>query len=121
MKGKSIRIEVKDERASARDFIEAWHQAETGAAGAGPVDRLYFGDLESLLRFLTPRRLDALKALHAKGHLSIRALAAKLGRDYRNVHSDVRELERAGLIARDAKGFLVVPWARITAELALAA
>ena len=35
---------------------------------------------------------------------SIRALAIALGRDYRNVHADVRALEAADLVESTAKG-----------------
>jgi predicted transcriptional regulator len=35
---------------------------------------------------------------------SIRALAQALGRDYRNVHADVKALEAAGLVENTPKG-----------------
>jgi predicted transcriptional regulator len=42
-----------------------------------------------------------------------------LGRDYRGVHADVHALIAAGLIARDGKGLVSVPWDKITAEMAI--
>ena len=118
---KNIRVEVKGEKESAQDFVKAWHQAEAGRLPEQPVERIYFKDLKTLLRFLTPRRMEALKFLHDQGPLSVRALAKTLGRDYKNVHKDMQELERIGLVTRDRKGLLQVPWHTIAAELTLAA
>jgi len=118
---KQIKIELKGEKESAQEFIEAWHKAERHESLDQPVDRLYFHDLATLLKFLTPRRLEALKTLHNTGPCSIRALAKKLERDYKNVYHDVHEMERIGLVSRDRNGLLYVPWNRIFAEVLLAA
>jgi predicted transcriptional regulator len=116
-----IQIEIKGERESARDFIEAWKQAEQGKISEEPVQRLYFQDLQTLLSVLTPRRLDLLKKLYQQGPMSIRALSKYLGRDYKNVYQDTQALEQAGLISRNADQALAVPWGRILAEISLAA
>ena len=54
----------------------------------------YFKDLKTLLRIMTPRRMEALKTLHEHGPISVRALAKTLGRDYKNVHKDMQEMEK---------------------------
>jgi predicted transcriptional regulator len=118
---KNIRIEIKDERESAQDFIKAWRRAEKGMTPEQPVERIYFEDLGTLLRALTPRRLEALKTVHDNGPMSVRALAKALGRDYKNVHKDMQEMEKIGIVVRDKEGLLSVPWQSIIAELALAA
>jgi predicted transcriptional regulator len=114
---KNIRIEIKDEKESAGEFVHAWHRAEKGEPPEEPVSRIYFQDLETLLKILTPRRLELLKVLHDKGNMSIRALAAVLKRDYKNVYQDVKSL---GLIVT-SKNVLSVPWERIVADIRLAA
>lgn len=53
--------------------------------------------------------------------MSIRALAALLGRDYKNVHQDVKILEESGLIERDSKHHIAAPYKKLTIELQLAA
>jgi predicted transcriptional regulator len=78
-----------------------------------------FESMEELLKVLTPNRWTLLRTLRAKGPTSIRALAKALARDYRGVHADVTALIDAGLITRDDKGAIEVPWSRITAEMAL--
>jgi predicted transcriptional regulator len=115
-----IKIEIKDEKESAQDFVDAWHRAERGEAAEEPVNRLYFPDLATLLRTLTPRRLELMKLLHGTGTVSIRALAVLAKRDYKNVHQDIKALEAAGLAVRGEQGFSV-PWERIVAEIPLAA
>lgn len=118
---RNVRIEIKNERESAQDFVKAWHRAQKGMAPEQPVDRIYFKDLNTLLRVLTPRRMEAIKTLHDNGPMSIRALSKTLSRDYKNVHKDIQEMERIGIVVRDRKGLLLVPWRSIIAELALAA
>jgi len=44
-----------------------------------------------------------------------------LGRDYKNVHTDVRKLENAGLISRTEYNRIEVPWDIVEAKLQLAA
>ena len=118
---KQIKIEVKGEKESAHEFVEAWNRAERGMLPEQPVERLYFKDLGTLLKFLTPKRLEALKVLHNKGPMSVRALAKSLARDYKNVHRDMQIMELSGLVSRNDKGLLMVPWNSILAEVPLAA
>jgi predicted transcriptional regulator len=118
---KNIRIEIRDEKESAQDFVKAWKKAEKGAVPSAPEERIYFKDMKTLLRFLTPRRMEALETLHKHGPTSIRALAKVLGRDYKNVHKDMQEMEKIGLVTRNEKDLLLVPWHSIVAELELAA
>jgi predicted transcriptional regulator len=115
-----IKIEISGERESAQEFVRAWKRAERDEPVEEPVDRLYFPDLETLLRTLTTRRLELLKLLHSAGASSIRGLAGLTKRDYKNVYQDVKALEAVGLVIRNEKGFSV-PWERIVAEIPLAA
>ncbi len=70
---------------------------------------------------MTPGRWALLRELREKGPLSIRGLAGELGRDYKNVHTDVRRLEAVGLISRRQDGLIEVPWDIVEARLRLAA
>lgn len=78
-----------------------------------------FERMESLLKVLTPNRWTLLRTLRRHGAASIRALSQLLGRDYRGVHADVIALIDAGLIEKLENGKIVVPWSRITAEMAV--
>jgi predicted transcriptional regulator len=118
---KNISVEIRGEEESAQEFVNAWQRAEAGKPVEEPVDRLYFQDLGALLQVLTPRRLELLKKLHEDGSESVRALARKLSRDYKNVYNDVQALERVGLILRTADKLLSAPWEKVVAEIRLAA
>ncbi len=114
-----IQISIADPVDSSRDFIKAWKSAEQDKS-VEAEQHLRFEDLESLLKVLSPGRWVLLKKLRMKGPMSIRALSKDLGRDYKNVHTDVRMLEKVGLIESiDEK--IRVPWDIVEARLRLAA
>jgi predicted transcriptional regulator len=69
-----------------------------------------FESLPALLAALTRRRLELLDVLGSNPGASIRGLAGRLGRDYKNVHGDVAVLVVLGLIERDAAGRLSAPY-----------
>ena len=116
---KQIKIGVGDATSTAKDFIDVWKLAERGEK-VQEKNMLHFENLEVLLKTLTPGRWALLKKLHANGPLSIRALANDLGRDYKNVHTDVRRLEYVGLIDRTKDDRIIVPWDIVEARLLLA-
>ena len=116
-----IKIGIGNERETAQEFVEVWRRAERGESPAMPMEHLYFPDLETLLRILTSQRLALLKTLYTIGPVSIRALAKALGRDYKNVHTDVQALQHVGVVTRQRDGRWLVPWTRLIAEFRLAA
>ena len=100
-------------------FEAAWHLA-AGRKPPAPVAILACADLPLLLRTLTPARWALLARLKALGAVSVYALAKDLGRDYKNVHTDVRQLADLGLIERRGNAEIAVAWDAIRAELRLA-
>jgi len=117
---KQIKIGVGDAATTAKDFIAAWKLAERGEKVL-EKNILHFENLEILLKALTPGRWALLKMLHANGPMSIRALAKDLGRDYKNVYTDVQNLENIGLIGRAPNDKIEVFWDIVEARLLLAA
>ena len=117
---KQIKIGVGDAATTAKEFIDTWKLAESGEK-VQEQNHLHFENLEVLLKTLTPGRWALLKKLHANGSMSIRALAKDLGRDYKNVYTDVRRLENIGLIGRTKNDRIKVPWDIVEARLLLAA
>ena len=97
-------------------FEAAWNRQ---AEGGKPVSLsvLSFQDLPLLLKTLSPARWSLLQRLRKEGAASIYELANNLGRDYKNVHTDVSRLVELGLIERRADGGLAVPWDGVRAEL----
>lgn len=117
---KAITIGLTDLDAEAEHFKKAWKVAAKGGAAMAPRYHLGFSSLPEMLKALTPKRWALLEALKRQEPLSVRALAARLGRDYKNVHADVRALLEFGLVEKGENG-LFVPFEIVRAELNLAA
>jgi predicted transcriptional regulator len=101
-------------------FEAAWIQIEEGGR-LTPRRILALPDLPALLKALTPARWQLLERLAAEGPLSVYALAKRLQRDYKNVHTDVVRLGDLGLIERRGTTGVAVPWDAVRAELRLSA
>ena len=99
-------------------FEAAWHLA-TGRGTPATLHRLAFADLPLLVKALSPARWQLLARLRREGPMSVRALAKRLARDYKNVHTDVGQLLQLGLIERTGESLVRVPWDAVRAELKL--
>jgi predicted transcriptional regulator len=84
------------EQAVSDRFIDAWHRAERG--DDFHERHLAFESWDSLVRVLSGKRMELLRYVRRHDVRSVRSLAKALGRDYSNVHADVRALMEAGLI-----------------------
>jgi predicted transcriptional regulator len=87
---------------ASRQFIGAWHRAERGETFR--ERRLAFESWDALARVLTGKRMELLRYVRRNNVTSVRALAKALGRDYSNVHADVKALAGAGLLDASARG-----------------
>ena len=63
-----------------------------------------FENWETMVRVLSPKRLELLRHVHQHPAKNVRVLAFALGHDYRRVHDDVEALEAAGLLERGKEG-----------------
>jgi predicted transcriptional regulator len=61
-------------------------------------ESLCFENAAALRNFLSDRRLELLRAIRRHEPRSIKELAARVGRDLKNVNADVHYLARLGLI-----------------------
>ena len=110
-----VELRIGDARDALDRFEAAWNRRMEGRK----VDRLRvlsLRDLPLLLRTLTPARWAVLDRLRAAGPASIYQLAKGLGRDYKNVHTDVTALIGMGLIERQSDARISVPWDVVRAE-----
>ena len=98
-------------------FEAAWHRVEEGRA-MRPLEIASFPDLPRLLKTLSPARWALLQKLRERP-VSIYELGKRLGRDYKNVHTDVTQLAAIGLIERDDEGRVAVAWDLLRAEFRL--
>ena len=73
---------------------------------------------ERMLNALSPKRLELLRAVHETQAPSVKALAERIGSDYKRVHEDVETLTASGLLRRE-NGGVSAPYDAITAEMRL--
>ena len=100
-------IGINSEQEFFEELERDWVSIDKGEKAPETVHRVYFESAEVLSRVITRQRHNLLKVLHANGALTVRALAALLERDYKNVHQDVKILEASGLIERDSKNHIL--------------
>lgn len=120
MSNKKITVRTGNLEEAAKEFIDMWHQVEQGHAPQAPIEKISFKDQRLLFKALTPKRFEILKYVHEQNGISIRSLAKELGRDYSNVHQDVKILHRLGLMLKNEKNDkYYVPWDVIVTEIPL--
>ncbi|MDN5872556.1 MAG: hypothetical protein L0H73_17845 [Nitrococcus sp.] len=115
-----LHIEVTSLEESLQQFASVWRQAERGEV-VEAREAVGFESMAELLSTFTPKRWELIGQLRQAGSMSVYALAKLLERDYKNVHTDVKVLEKIGVIERDDQGHVQVPWDEIDAHILLAA
>jgi predicted transcriptional regulator len=113
---KQVKLNVGTLDDMGKRFVNAWHRLERGERVR--ERHLTFPDLSALLSALTPKRLELLRDVHRLPARSVKALAERLGRDYKRVHEDVETLTTSGLLSRE-HGTVSAPYDAITAEMRL--
>ncbi len=102
-------IRIRREHSSVTQDM---HARFVGAWKTGKYQGEHF-DFESpaaLSRVLSPKRWELLKKLQVEGPIGVRALARAVERDVRRVHDDAQALIEVGLVEKDNKGKLFVPF-----------
>jgi predicted transcriptional regulator len=110
-----LELRIGDARDALDRFEAAWNRRLEGRK-VDALQVLSMADLPLLLRTLTPARWALLERLREAGPVSIYELAKRLGRDYKNVHTDVTALAKIGLIERADDTRVSVPWDVVRAE-----
>ena len=98
-------------------FEAAWNRVAEGRKVA-PLRVLSLESLPAVVKALSPARWELIRNLKEKGETSIYDLAKRLGRDYKNVHTDVTQLVELGLL-RKADSKVGVEWDVVRTELRL--
>lgn len=105
-----IEIEVLKSDAALDAFSLTWRKA---ASGKAVTPRLAFGSLRDLFSAITEKRLEIVRFVAGHEGLNTRQLALQLGRNYKNVHTDVNALTELGLLDKDGQGRLTSPFDEI--------
>jgi predicted transcriptional regulator len=112
-----IEITVMKPQAALDAFAATWRRLETGDEDM--VSRLAFGSLRELFSAITEKRLELLRYVATHEGLNSRQLAQAVGRDYKNVYTDVKELMALGLLERSEPDQLMAPFDEIVIHAAL--
>jgi predicted transcriptional regulator len=104
---KKLYVEVMSSGEALKRFSRAWKGASAGKALEATIG---VGSIAELTALLSPKRMELLRHVAQNPGLSIRALAGALRRDYKNVHTDVSELEARHLLERDEAGLIKAPY-----------
>jgi predicted transcriptional regulator len=107
---KKLFVEVMGPGEALGRFAKSWKGAATRGGGAATIG---LGSMAELSALLSPRRMELIRHVARHPGLSIRALAGALGRDYKNVHTDVTELEARHVLERSKDGTLISPYDEI--------
>src|SRR5688572_28036339 len=104
---KKLYVEVMSSGEALKRFSRAWSGASSGKASDAVIG---LGSIAELTALLSPKRMELLRYVAQHPALSIRSLAHALGRDYKNVHTDVSELEARHLLERNTAGLVSAPY-----------
>lgn len=104
---KTLYVEVMGSQEALKRFSRSWKSA---AAGKKTEAAIGLGSIAELTALLSPKRMELLRHVVQHPGPSIRGLAQALGRDYKNVHTDVSELEARHLLERDDAGRITAPY-----------
>ena len=118
MKKKQLIVKVSSLENSLDKFKKVLERVEKGEQLNATADVLSFENASTLMKTLSPKRLELLQTLHVLGNVSIRQLAKELNRDYSNVHQDVKALNQIGVVLKK-DGKYYVPWEKIVTEISL--
>ena len=118
--GNKAVIGVADRKRTKSDLRRLAKALDAGKRVGQADYELNFAQAGDLVAEITRERLRLLAALRGTGPLTDYALARGLGRNYSNVHADVKRLLALGLIERDEEKRVFVPWTEILIRLPLA-
>lgn len=94
---KTLEIQIKSRVQADAEFIQAFKGAPSRKKGAAKSG-IFFTSLEAVRTLLTDKRLELLHLIRQHSPRSINQLASIAGRDFKNVHTDIKLLEDYGLI-----------------------
>ena len=113
-----VQVHVGSLADMGRRFAGAWNRASAGERLN--ETHVSFLDVQTMQATLSPCRLELLRHVRKHGASNVRELALALGRDYKNVHTDVAALEASGLLLREGRK-LIAPWDELQATVSLLA
>lgn len=93
----TLTIHIKPIDEGLKDFQESFEAARQGRK-AVPKRGTYFTSVEAARNFLTPERLALLRIIRESRPASVYGLAKITGRNLKSVQTDLKVLEKHGLV-----------------------
>jgi predicted transcriptional regulator len=124
MKVKRLKVGVRSLDEGLQEFGSTLKAIQSGKVLTKRTG-VYFVSVEAMRQVLTPSRLTLLHLIRARRPRSIAALAKLLGRNFKNVHADLKLLADLGLVHLEPGAHLrdsvtpTVPYERIQFEIAV--
>jgi len=101
MKSNNLKIIIKPRKQLKKEFVAAMKGQKKMIQ---PENEVVFSSVKSFMRILTKNRVEILIYLNHHHPKSIYDLAKGLGRDFKNVHSDIKKLANLNLITIEKSG-----------------
>ncbi|MBN2458380.1 hypothetical protein JXB31_04595 [Candidatus Woesearchaeota archaeon] len=98
IKTRELRINIEPIEGFRKNVTKELNEIYKGKAAAFTEDSISFQSLDQFRRFLTPKRLELLRAIRKNKPKSIYALAKVLKRKPENVNTDINFLSQLGFI-----------------------
>ncbi len=95
--------------------MEALEQGKT----VEKQESIGFANVTSMLALFTPKRWELIETLRNSEGMSINALANLLKRNYKNVHTDVSALIEWGIVHKNDKNRVYVPYSELIFDVKL--
>lgn len=114
---RTLTVGVRAFDAMAKDELEIARRIDAGGGYQG--EACYFETMPLLFEVFSAKRWELIQVLQDTGPSSLRGLARALGRDVKRVHEDAAVLLAEGIIERNEKNELFVPYATIRLEAEL--
>jgi predicted transcriptional regulator len=103
MSARRLNIGIRTSAERSKALREALRRVARGNRSSQEAG-LYFESVAELRQILTEKRLELLLAITRHRPASVHELAGLLGRDYKNVSTDITLFERLGLVKLKARG-----------------
>ncbi len=94
---KTLEIQIKSREQADKEFAGVFNKALSGKKI--PLKKgVYFTSLEAVRNLLTEKRLELLHLIRQHNPKSISEIAKISGRNFKNVHTDLKILQSYGLV-----------------------
>lgn len=114
-----LHVKVGETLAEAGNRAASTLRAVERGEAVQPYFGVSFEQIGQMLAAFTPKRWELIARLRQTGPLTVAELARRLGRDYKNVHTDVCQLIEWMAVERGDDGRVFVPWSEIVVDLKL--